>query len=251
MVAFLESPKIAYFGVHKAAGSSIKSALYDIEHGQAWGGSDAELHSKLHPSYPTRAVSQKDLDKAKDYWSFAVVRDPVKRFLSAYQNRVHDHCDLKMVADRQNSLLGRMNALLGRSGKYGFEGFKVAPTIEEFIADYDRYCAASYHMYIHTCSVSVFLGNDLSFLDRIYTISELDTLATDLSERAGRPITMPQKNPSASKAPKFEDLSQDAQAFLIQHTKQDYELLSDYFSPPQSLTQSKESAGVKPAAAKE
>lgn len=242
MVAFIDNPKIAYFGVHKAAGSSVKAALYDVEHGQPWDGTDAEVHSTLNPSYPTRRVTKQDFAKARDYWSFAVVRDPIKRFLSAYQNRVHDHGDLNIVANRQGTLSERIGQMLGRRSGPAFDGFQVTPTIEDFIADYDRYCAVSRHMYIHTCNVSVFLGNDLGFLDRIYTIPELDQLASDLSDRAGRTITMPKKNPGVSKTPRFDDLSPKAQAFLIQHTKQDYALLSDYFSPPQSSNPSQESA---------
>ncbi len=233
MVAFLDKHNIAYFGVHKAAGTSIKHTLFKIETGKDWDGSITELH----PRYPTRPVNKNDFEKGRDYWCFAVVRDPIKRFLSGYQNRVHDFEDLKKIpADStgQRKLLGQ---LLGKQNRQPFKGFKVNPTIGEFIRDYDKYCSISRVMHIHTCPVDVFLGHDIGFFDAVYTTSELDRLAADLSERLNNTIHIERKNPSSTAPPRFEDLSKESRSFLVRHTQSDYELLGDYFAPPRVTTQ--------------
>ncbi|NOD34968.1 MULTISPECIES: sulfotransferase family 2 domain-containing protein [unclassified Ruegeria] len=231
MVAFLDKYNIAYFGVHKAAGTSIKHVLYKIETGNEWDGKITELH----PRYPTRPVRQSDFEKARDYWSFAVVRDPIKRFLSGYQNRVHDFEDLKKVpvgSEHQNKLIGK---LFGMRNQQPFKGFKTNPTIEEFIRDYDKYCDVSRVMYLHTCPIDVFLGQDIGFFDAVYTTSELDRLAADLSERLNTTVHIGRRNSSSTTPPRFEDLSKESKDFLVRHTQADYELLGAFFPTGQNL----------------
>lgn len=227
MVAVLEHHGIAYFGVHKAAGTSIKHALYRIAEGRDWTG-----EGRLHPLFPTVPVTEEDFRRCKDLWCFAVIRDPIKRFLSAYQNRVHDHGDLADDGKVKGGRQPRWRKMLGLGAVPAFPGFDPKPDIESLIRDYDAYCKVSHSIYIHTCPASVFLGTDMGYFDAVYTTSQLGQLASDLSDRLGVPVSFPKANESGSPAPRFDDLSPAAQSFLLHHTQSDYALFKDHFTQP-------------------
>lgn len=228
MVGVLEREKIAYFGVHKAAGTTVKNALFQVQEGRAWQPSDGPLH----PKFPSIPVKPEDFDRYRGYWTFTVIRDPVRRFLSAYQNRVLDHKDLTIQSNLKSdkSVAGRLRKLVG--SYHPFPGFERQPSIENLIKHYADYCRISTHIYVHTCPSKEFIGDDLSYFDEVYTTADLDRLARDLTARTGQAISFEHHNKSASRPPKFEDLSQADQNFLIDHTQEDYALFKDYFSPP-------------------
>lgn len=228
MVGVLEKEQIAYFGLHKAAGTTIKKALFALREGRPWQATDP----KLHPQFPSIKITQSHFDKFRDYWTFTVIRDPIKRFLSGYQNRVHDYKDLANTAflKPDKSLVGRIGKLLSRP-RY-FPEFEPFPSIENLIANFDNYCRVSDQIFVHTCSAQWFIGNDLSYFDKVYTTSNLDELARDLSERTGQVVTFSHENKSSSPPPRFEELSETSQRFLLEHTKDDYRLFKDYYEPP-------------------
>lgn len=217
MVAILQEHGIAYFGIPKSASTSIKLGLYELLHGEPWHGPTM----RIHPQFPIVPVTDEDFDRARDMWSFTVVRDPVKRVLSAFQNRVHDHRDLHRAF--RKSWRARASSLS--------KGLKAEPSFEEFLDRYDAYCDASYSMLHHTRSVTAFIGTDLSFFDAVFTPADLPKLKTELEARTGRTVNFPREN-STGKSLKFEDISPKAQRQLLEFTAADYGLLSDYFHAP-------------------
>ncbi len=231
MVGVIEDHRIAFFGIHKSATTSVKMALYEIVHGTPWEG-DMRV---LHPMFPSVPVFPETFRKYRDYWTFTVIRDPVKRFLSAYQNRVHDFNDLT-DALRKGRVHDMMRRLFPGWRPVPFRGFELHPPIESFIADYDRYAGSCAGIHIHTCPASVFIGHDLGYFDAVYTTADLPRLERDLSDRIGRPISFGRANEAGSPPPRFADLSARAQAWLLEHTRSDYALFRDHFKAP-SLAQ--------------
>lgn len=219
MVGVVESHRVAFFGIHKAATSSVKLALYELREGREWSGDPM----KVHPKFPNDRIDAGTLRAFSDYWCFTVIRDPIRRFLSAYQNRVVDYRDLiRLPGGRGRGAEVRATDL----------DLPQVPDIETFIANYDTYCRLSYSIFIHTCSSKVFIGDDLAYFDAIYTTAMLDDLQADLSRRANQPVAFRRVNESTTAPPRFEDLSPAAQAFLIDHTAEDYAFFADYFTPP-------------------
>lgn len=233
MVAILPDHGIAYFGIHKAASSSVKHALYELREGHPWPGNIMKVHKQL----PTRRVAPSDFEDCSKMWKFTVLRDPIKRFLSAYQNRIVDFRDLVINPNpgNFNYIFKKMGWKLSVPPRLGLQS---KPNIENFIKHFSAYTAASKSVWIHTCPASLFIGEDLSYFDAVYTTSTLDQLEKDLSDRLNRPITLPRINESGSKPPRFEDLSQLAQDFLLKHTEDDYRLFSDFYAPPSADTAS-------------
>ena len=221
MVGVLEDHRIAYFGVHKAASSTVKGALFELATGREG------THEEAHARFPSRKVTPEDFARYRDYWCFTVVRDPIKRFLSAYQNRVHDF---------GRASPGRRRLLIERLTRLGadpfFDGFRRYPTISEFIRHYDDYCRVSTDLRVHTWSIRNFIGDDLGYFDAVYDTTSVAKLQHDLSERVGRDVPFRARNESGSAPPRFEDLSHADRVFLIDHTSADYDLLTDYYHPP-------------------
>jgi hypothetical protein len=217
MVVAMRNYGIAFFGAPKSAGTSIYHALHELITGAPWDRPAMDIHKV----YSTDPACPEQFDACRDLWCFTVVRDPVRRFLSAYQNRVHDLCDLDQL---------RARSLRARFGAWR-RGVRTRPPISEFLARYDAYTALCYPMLHHTRPISAFIGHDLGYFDAVYTIADLDALAQELSVRTGKDVKLRRFN-EGSRAPRFEELPSSAQARLLERTAPDYALLQAYFTPP-------------------
>lgn len=208
---------IAYFGVPKVASSSIKHTLYTLEHGQAF---DKAAHGgqHMHNVFPDKiSVLPQKMDGLDGYWKFAIVRDPVKRILSCYGNRIIDYGDLR------KGRFARTRAML--------LGLSMTPGLDEFILALHRYRLQSGEVRHHSNPYARFLGSDLSFFDRIYTMEELPDLTRDLEERTGQKVTLFSQKTDSTKV-QLKDLGDAAFAALLRYTAADYALLRDYYTPP-------------------
>ena len=88
MPLLLHTHKIAYFDTPKVASSSIKLALHKLDTGASLDDMP-DVENAIHWQYPTHRLKGAAAAAApQGYWRFAVVRDPVKRLLSAYSNRI-------------------------------------------------------------------------------------------------------------------------------------------------------------------
>lgn len=218
MVSLIAEHNIAYFPVPKAATTSVKHALYQLVHGKPFDGEPMQIHPLFGMPPPT----EQEFEEYRSAWRFAIVRDPVERFLSAYQNRIFDYHE---VAEKLRSKPVKKRLSLRARGIVGY------PSVDRFARRYEKYCAFSGPMKFHTMSFVRFLGADLSYFDAIYTTHDLPRLQADLARRTGITLDFPRENAS-SRAPKFKDLSKRTQERLLQITAPDYRLLADYFTPP-------------------
>lgn len=218
MVALLHSHRIAYFPVPKIANTSIKAAFYRIEEGRDWL-PDPEASRELGRRYRTKPMSPIERRRAAGHWKFAVVRDPVERLLSAYQNRV---VELRDVARSSQSVtLARLFRV------------SVEPDIDEFIARLSTYRLISDRIRRHTNSQRHYLGRDLGYFDRVFRIGELDVLAGELSDRTGLAVELPRHQRSQSTL-LFADLAPATKQKALAHLREDYELLRGLYETPVS-----------------
>lgn len=222
MPVILEDHRIAYFNIPKAASTSIKHAFYRIEHGRPFQPGDQGAQY-IHQIYRVELpVTAADYDRFDDYWTFTVVRDPAKRILSAYSNRVLHHKDM------HDMRRARLRALV--------RGLSLTPDIETFLKKIDRYRAFSPSICEHTDRIDRFVGPDLSRLDRVYRIAELPRLTEDLSERVGRRVEIPHLQTGGPKIP-LESLSRAGFDRLMAFTASEYELVREYYQPPERVTE--------------
>jgi hypothetical protein len=217
MPILFEKHRIAYFDTPKVASTSMKLVLHEIEHGNAM--SDArDVEKAVHRAYPTSRISlPADFETCKGYWKLAIVRDPAKRLLSAYSNRI------LFRKDQYKGRLPRTRAFL--------LGLPLEPDVNTFFLRLWRYRLQSAPLRHHTDLVSHYLGTDLGRFDAIYPIEDLDRLAADLSARTGRPVTLPRLQTGGPKIG-LDALSKPAFDALMAYLAPEYELLRDYYRPP-------------------
>lgn len=208
--------QIVYFDVPKVASSTVKLAMYELEHGAPSPARNPE--EAVHRLYPTdtRAVVE-DLERYRDYWCFTVVRDPVFRLLSAYANRIGHH------RDTYKGRFAHLRALL--------LGVPMDPDPDTFFTRLDRYRLQSGSIRAHVRPMARLLGGDLARFDRVYRIEEMNQLAADLAARTGRMLGFP-RTQTAGKKLQLGDISDAAYAALRRDTQEDYAFLNGLYSPP-------------------
>lgn len=150
--------KMGYRDFPKVACTTIKLALYEMEEEEEFSSHEHGFH--IHQYVTRRKTSTMDQCERR----FVVLRDPVKRFLSAYGNRVtfYEELSKEKVPKGLHHLMPHFN-----------------PTLDQFIENLDAYLnqKAIYH---HTRPISDFMeGESLSYFSDIYKFEELANLETE------------------------------------------------------------------------
>lgn len=218
----LTKAPIAYYGSPKVACTSIKLALYELEHGVPWvdykdaSGNWHYIHGggTWFPAEPTVFTRLPDPDR---WFKFAVIRDPIDRLLSAYGNRVVHYGELS--AEKMDAAVVKELDL------------KADPDLPTFLERLDDYRRASKSIRYHTDLQSFFIGTDLAYFDKVYKMSEIAILPSDLFKRTGFPVKLLH---SQQGGPRFrvDDLTARQKDRLIETYQKDYDMLGHYYSPP-------------------
>jgi hypothetical protein len=213
--------KIAYFPVPKAACTSLKLAMFDIENGRRYRRKENE-RLRIQLAYPTASFVKYDLTGLDDYWKFAMVRDPVKRIISAYTNKF----------DRWTDLITQQIANPKVRDELLADGIlPEPPSLIEFSLRIEAYRKHSKPIRHHTEPFEKLLGPDLDFFDKVYCLENLQPFLEDISHRIGRPFEMPHSNASSTADRTMNDA---ATAALLAYTAPDYAYLSRFYTAPPS-----------------
>ncbi|NQX93880.1 MAG: sulfotransferase family 2 domain-containing protein [Erythrobacter sp.] len=173
MGVFIDDAKLFYAPIPKVACTSIKHMFFELENDftfQKFKASSKGWH--IHNFYPGSLREKYQEGRIKDYRRITMVREPVKRFLSAYSNRVifHNRANEKAVAG------------LGR-----FRKVTPNPELDEFIDRFDRYMKIrdiSWH-----CRPMVdFVGSDPGYFHAVYGIQQMDEFIEDVSNTVGKQV---------------------------------------------------------------
>ena len=148
----------------------------------------------------------------QDMYRVTMVREPVKRFLSAYSNRVLYHKELSVEK------VGKNLAALG---------LEPDPDVHLFIARLGAYKQTSQSIRGHTRPMAAFLGEDPGLYDRIYCISEIETFRQDIAQRVNMDIEMPHKQAEGPKIDASALSTAEIEKIRSLYSK-DYELFGDF-----------------------
>ncbi|TDM06394.1 MAG: hypothetical protein C4K60_17700 [Ideonella sp. MAG2] len=102
-------------------------------------------------------------------FKFAFTRDPVKRFVSMYRNRVVHHREL----GSRTSAAARMRQ----------HGLAVDPSIDLLVERWEDYRSCSVSIAHHARTQLDFLGPDLSVYDRLIDLSGMATVLEEVRKR--------------------------------------------------------------------
>ncbi|MCH2165095.1 MAG: sulfotransferase family protein [Marinovum sp.] len=212
----VKAHQIAYSPLPKAGCSTVKRMMAtvdptcDLPPQDTW---DEHLWHRLFPTIRYRADR---FSKALGYWRICVVRDPLKRLLSVYTNRVVKFRDLHNSANMKRPEYAHLSK---------------DPDPDFFFSHLQEYRDASSVIKHHILPAELFLGPDLEAYDRVYRTEEMPQLAHDLQKRTGVAVKCARENASAMQLD-VHDLKSETVDMLRPRLAREYQYLEKFFGNP-------------------
>lgn len=205
--------KLAYFPVPKIACNSVKACIFEIENNiSVEERKRVEPNFNLHRVFPSASFSRAKQGIPKEFEKFGIVRDPLERFLSGFNEKVLvKNIIVKSRKMTEFCISNRLN---------------YSPNLEEFITQFHKYCELPFFRQ-HFGSQAYFLGNNLNYFDKLFSIKKLFQLEKLLSEKLDRDILLPRIN-SQKKLVGMESLTHNLSVKLENILNEDLQLLKDF-----------------------
>ncbi|MEM9230459.1 MAG: sulfotransferase family 2 domain-containing protein [Pseudomonadota bacterium] len=185
MTAYLWNDNLTYVSVPKCACSSMKHFFFETINGfrfQNFRDKDDKLIT-VHRFFQSVPFEKLPHAKIAKHFKMALVRKPIDRIFSCYQDKVLNHGALKKAAERNPETMAGLNP---------------EPTFEEFVRHLARYRMVSTLIRDHTETLSHFLGNDPHYFDLVADISESDRISDHVIRVTGTAATLPHRNRTGS-----------------------------------------------------
>jgi hypothetical protein len=215
--------KVAYGNLPKVASTSLYNWFYERLYGRTYSRTAPKIprvfhiHGYFGGNHCELAYRERDpalVRKLDGYFVFAVTRDPVQRFLSMYGNRVLHHNELSRKHLKQAV------------------GLRPRPGINFLVRHMERYFLVANNVRHHSRPMVDFLGKDMTVYQRLFDISELDTLMAQLNAHIdatgfrspGRLPALPHLENKGRKLG-FEALTPRSFEKLVEFFKEDYALI--------------------------
>lgn len=198
----LPKSKVVLFFSPKGAGTSIRAFLFQLENGYPF--RPFLVEGKEHTANDllrNKGFSRVDHERIADWRRFAVVRDPVRRFLSGYSNRVIHYRELS--EENAGEELKRRNLVPD-------------PDIDTFVKNLRAYGKAQKQIRRHVMAQDHWLGTDKSYYERVFPIEEIGALQDEMNAIHGTSFEFPREQTGGPKM-SFDDLSEEARAGVVAH----------------------------------
>jgi hypothetical protein len=214
MAIVVEKHGMLFMAVPKAASSSVKAMLAQIDPDVTLPEPHLLTESTYHGIYQTRRFRPHRFAQYDGYLRFTVIRDPLRRLLSVYTNRVVGMKEL------HNSRKLRRRGVL-----------PLDPDPDTFFLNLDQYMQLASVIRHHVLPTRLFTGPDLSVYDHVFKTDQIDDVARMLSDKSG--FALRPSNVNVSKARLlFSDLAPATRDALRPVIEPEYDLLGDYFDNP-------------------
>ena len=168
----------------------------------------------IHDFYPSIAFSQQPYKLMQSLHRICIVRDPVDRIMSCYNNRVLRYRALSEDALSQANINAPAN-----------------PDLNQFIQNLSQYKVIS-DIKHHTLPLIHFLGSESNFYHEIFNLRTLSQAEQSVKKHFGkRKTTLPhlQKTERNIKTDCQEKPSTRSMEIIKNLYKQDYQIYGDYF----------------------
>lgn len=215
--------RLGYQHIPKVATTSMFRWLYTLCQENC----SLSEESKINPGNVRQFFIKKDSEVAtlvdntaenisqyEDFYRFAITRDPVKRFISMYSNRVVHHRELSSQAKCAERL---------EQSDLQFD-----PEINHLISNLDEYFNCAAIIKHHSVSLMNRLGPDLTVFSRIADISQIDDVLSEIGsfwQSNGLEISPQKVERLQTGGPKLalNALSNDSFERLLEYYAEDYE----------------------------
>nr|WP_275116112.1 sulfotransferase family 2 domain-containing protein [Aliiroseovarius subalbicans] len=217
MTVSVAALKVAYNPLPKAACSTVKAMLARVDNSMSLPSGDRITNRTWHEVYPTRRFRPHRWEpfEQEDWFRFAVVRDPLKRLMACYTDRVVKRREL------HNS----------RKIKNGRVDLPKDPDPDFFFQNLERYREASSVVKHHSLGARLFLVPSLARYSRVYRTSEVGELASDLTKRTGEKFKPSRENASGM-AIGLDDLKPKTVDALRPFLTREFDFLDSYYENP-------------------
>jgi hypothetical protein len=207
---YLAKHKLCCLTAPKVASTSLKRFFFEIENGHSFKPFEANGRKfHIHDFYRKNKILPKDQEKIT---RITVVRDPVKRFLSVFRNRVVHHRELS-----KEFFL-----------KHPQSELPVDPTLDTFIEHFEEYVSLSYSIKHHSNPLVEFIGREPALYSKIFNISELDDLENYVNRICGTSCKIPLLQRGGPRV-RIDMLSDEQIKKIRRIYGEDYEIWGKYF----------------------
>ena len=215
MVIRVDPDKIAYMAVPKAACSSIKASLAALDPTHPVDDPTQMGQKEVHAFYATHRFRKHRWMHLDDYFRFTVVRDPLKRLMGVYTNRV----------------VGLRELYNCRKIKRGRVDLPADPDPDFFFQNLEGYIDISSSIKHHALPTALFTGRRFDVYTKVYKTNEINALSADLSAHVGREVVIPHFN-SSDQPLSLDDLKPETHRVLKQRLAAEYTHLARFFDNP-------------------
>ena len=220
---------IQVFTLPKAGSTSI--ALWHARNLSLWCArqnpnlTNERIEVDIHQIFPNLSFEDavSTFKEDNEVTKVAVIRDPLRRLLSAYGNRIIHHQDLKRIEPKK--LLGRAKFYLNNPK------FKTHPRPDEFFKNLELYQSVSPGILHHTRSCKHFLGSNLGHFDHIFQLEDISKFEKFLSNKMNMPVNLPREQTGGPKI-KLNELRRETIEIILEHLEKDYIFLQKFYKLP-------------------
>ncbi len=218
MPYIMPAQRMAFFFSPKAGGTSLRAFLFHAENGfpfRDYSVQGARVDANMLAA--NYRFNRTDHDALRGYRRFALLRDPVKRFLSGYSNRVLHYRELSIEAAGPQLLS---------------EGLPPDPDLATFVDNYIGYLRCSRPLARHFLKQQKFIGSNPDYFERIFRLENMDDLVRFVNDTCGTDARMPRLQTGGPKL-NFFALDDDLQANLLEICRHDiaFQIMPDYWAP--------------------
>lgn len=183
MSIFIESLGLNIFTSPKVMSTSLKHLAYFLDSGHEF--TPVRVNGReqyVHKFYPLHEFSPSLILGAA--LNIAVIRSPLSRFQSLYQDRLFE--SREHLRDQYRNL-----------SRFGLERY---PTIEAFAEKLSDYCDCVRDLAHHSKPQTHYLGINPEVFDVVFDMDDLDSLESYISEVARTRISIPRRHVSTQRA---------------------------------------------------
>lgn len=182
MPVFCKSVKISYYPIPKIGSTTMRAVMTTIDSGgdtnnipHGAGGVRNDMSKK---AIRFREALEIEQESDTNYERMALLRDPVSRFLSGFQNKV---------------MSGRLEELFAKKPPR-VAGLSPRPDIEAFVVNFTQYKQTSQMIRQHFKPQSFFLGRDLGYFQHVFRLENFAEVAAFLNSRTDQELIFPHYN---------------------------------------------------------
>lgn len=195
--------KFIYYPMPKNASTSLKSLIFKIEF------KDVQERGRSHLAYASYLFDHFQIapELEDKYFHFFVYRDPIKRFISSYINRIWEKEDIKKT-NQYNNNLG--------------DPLPDYPDINDFIENLEDYILRYKSIFHHFIPQFCFLNKRVKNYYG-YDVAEIYLIEQKLEELCGKKLETPKRNVSVKKPDVNTDITAKNLTKLYAFYQHDYQ----------------------------